>query len=507
MRTKQSVKNIIASFLNYFVLSILRFVSRTIFIKLLGELYLGVNGLLTNVLGILSLAELGLSTAISFALYKPLSENNKEKIKSYMAFYKKTYLIISLVVLVAGLILLPFLNFFISDKSVIVDNLYLSYLIFLGNMVVSYLFSYKITLITADQREYHITIIHMITSIVTTLLQILSLYLFKNYTIYLVIGVITNIIQYLYISYYVNKMYPYLKDKNVKALTKEENTKIKVDIKSLLAHKIGSYFVDSTDNIIISKYLGLTVVGLYSNYYLLISMISKFITSIFSSLSSSIGNLYVESTTQKKYEVYKTYNFIGFSLFFISTICFLNLFNPFIETIWLDSKYVFSFSSVIIICLNYYTNGVMHTNDVINSSAGLYTKDKYIPLIQSIINIIFSIILVKYYGLSGVFMGTIISCILPTIVKPIIIYNNIFKMSSKIYFINYFKQILLLIIGSAITVYLTSIINISNPYINIIVYLLISLIIPLLIIFIVYNKTSEYKDAFERVRKIIRRNK
>ena len=211
MRTKNSVKNIIMNFVNNVLLNLFRFVLRIVFIKILDEIYLGVNGLLSNILGILALSELGIGTAINFSLYKPLADKDEKKINSLMRFYKKAYMLISLIVLVLGLGLLPFLDFFIKDSSGI-EHLNIIYLIFLINMVIGYLFSYKRTLIIADQKNYKIMPIIIFYNFLTTILQIVVLLVFENYFIYLLVQTMCIILENITVNLHINKNYRYLKN-------------------------------------------------------------------------------------------------------------------------------------------------------------------------------------------------------------------------------------------------------------------------------------------------------
>ena len=204
MRTLNSLKNALGNFANSLILNLLKFISRIIFVKFLDEVYLGVNGLLSNVLGILALAELGIGTAISYSLYKPLAKNDVSEINSLMKFYKKAYRIIALVVLILGLVLLPFLPWFIKDTSGI-DNLSIIYLIFLANMVIGYLFSYKRTLITADQKNYKITPILVLSNFLMTIFQIIVLIIFKNYLLYLLVQTLFVIFENVTVNIYINK--------------------------------------------------------------------------------------------------------------------------------------------------------------------------------------------------------------------------------------------------------------------------------------------------------------
>ena len=504
MRTKNAFNNISFAMINTILLNILRFVTRTIFIHYLSSLYLGINGLLSNVLGILSLADLGISTAIGFALYEPLAKNNKEKIKSLMAFFKKAYRIIALIVLIIGLGLLPFLEFFVDDPTSI-PHLSIYYLVFLFNMVIGYLFSYMRTLMIADQKEHKITKIVICFNLSLTLLQILSLILFKNYLVYLLVQSLVLLVENIVINKYIIKNYPYLKEKNIKKLKEEDKKSLSTNVKALLFHKIGSYFVDSTDNLIISKFLGLVKVGLYSNYYLITSTFSSFLTSALWGSVSSFGNLNVLEDEEKKYSIYKVINLIGFTCYGVIAICLFQLFNLFVKDIWLGEEFVLRTGTVLIICVNFYVSGMMHINDAIKSSGGLYDKDKFVPLIQSAVNIIASIILVKYYGLTGIFIGTLLSSIVPTIIKPYIIYKYLFNKNYLLYFTMYVKQ-MLIIAGSALIVsFINSKIIISSAIIAFVVKGIISALIPLIIIITCYCKTETFGILKEKIKVILKR--
>ena len=508
MRTENSAKNISINFLNNLLLNILRFVSRTIFIKIMGELYLGVNGILSNVLGILALADLGIGNAISFSLYKPLADKNTEKVKSLMKFYKKAYSIIGIIVLVAGLCLFPFLGFFIKDNQGI-SGLNIYYLVFLTNMVISYFFSYKRTLITADQHEYKITPIIMIFNTLITIIQIAVIFIYKNYLIYLLVQTVFTLLENIFINRFIDKEYPYVKDNNYDKISKEELKPIKTNVKALMYHKLGTYFVDSTDNIIISKFLGLSFVGLYSNYYLIINMLNTFITSALRSITSSFGNVNAKETPQRRHEIFKTVNFINFVVFSICAVCLYNLFNLFIGKIWIGEKFLIDNNTVLVLCIVFFVNGFMYINDIVKGSAGIYDKDKFVPIIQSIINIVLSVILVKKMGLVGVFLGTLASTLFVMMIKPYIIYKYVFNKKVWGYYLDFIIKVIVFALGMLISNYIISFNFITNKYLAFILYGLISVVVMIGLIVIFFSRNYEYKDALQRFKfiknKVIRK--
>lgn len=504
MRTKNSVKNIIMNFSNNILLNLFRFVLRIIFVKVLDEVYLGVNGLLSNVLGLLALSELGISTAINFSLYKPLADKDEKKINSLMLFYKKAYLVIAMVVLVLGLGLLPFLPFFIKDTTGI-NDLEIIYLIFLINMVIGYLFSYKRTLIMADQKNYKIMPVVIFYNFLTTVLQIVVLLLFKNYILYLLMQTLCILLENITVNYYINKNYLFLKDmKKADKLDKEEFSVIKKNVKALMFHKVGSYAVTSTDNLIISKFIGIVAVGVYSNYCLILNTISSIIYVFINNIISSFGNLIVDSKPGKRLKVFNELNYIYYLMYAVAFVCFINLFNPFIELAF-GSKFVLSMDVVCLIVVNFYLLGMTTVLDAIKSAAGLYDNDKYVPFIQAGLNIVISIVLALKIGLVGVFIGTFISTLLPLVVKPIIIYKYIFECSCREYFVDFLKKVLIMGVALGLSVIVINMIVVDNLILVIIVRLLVSLLVSGGVLFLFTFRSQEFSDVLGRVKSLVNR--
>ena len=501
MRTLNSLKNTVSNISNSLLLNLLRFVSRIVFVKVLSEVYLGVNGLLANVLGLLALAELGIGTAISYSLYKPLAEKKENKILSLMKFYRKAYHIIAIVVLILGLILLPFLPWFIKDTTGI-ENLTLIYLIFLGNMVIGYLFSYKRTLITADQKNYKIVPIIMFFNFLTTLLQIAVLIILKDYISYLLIQTLCILLENITVNIYINRNYPYLANlKNALPIEQKELDEIKINIKSLMLHRIGNYVLTATDNIVISKFIGIVTVGIYSNYVLIHSAISNFIYMFVSNITASFGNLIAEGDKEKRYSVFKELNFVTFCLYGVSAITLLFVFNPFIELVF-GVKFVLPIIVVLVIIINYYLVGINQVPIVVQSAAGVYKYDRFVPIIEAILNLIISIVLAQYFGILGVLFGTLISYLLPLFIKPFVVFKYVFERSVLLYFRSFIKQLLVLIISGCV-VWILTLISFDSLVVTVLYNFAVSIIVPTIIITMVYRYTDEFIGARGRLRFII----
>lgn len=492
MRTKKSLNNIVFITLGNLINSILAFLCRTIFISVLGSTYLGVNGLIGNVLSMLSLTELGVSSAISFSLYKPLANNEEDKITSLMQFYKKAYRVIGFIVFGLGILIMPFLSFMIKGGEQI-ENLYLIYFIYLINTAYSYLFSYKRTLITADQKAYKLVPFTTGFKIFGIVLQILSLIIFKSFIVYLLAQMIGLFVENLAINRYLNKEYPILLRSDCEKVEKKELSVIVRNIKAMMIQKIGEFCINSTDNFIISYFINITMVGIYSNYLMIINIMSQFVMIFYSSITASLGNLIVTESREKRFEIFKVIDFLSFWIYGFISVGFYNLMNSFIE-LWIGKEHLLSQEVVIVITLNYYLMGIMMSIISVKGAAGLYNEDKYVSIIQAIINLICSIVLVKYIGIIGVFLGTLISIlILPSWYRPLIVYKNIFKRSVIEYYARHILYFFIVIFSVFITSSIINYVTVNLTWINFIINMIISFIIPNVLILLLFWRTEEMK--------------
>ena len=492
MRTKNSIKNMIASFAANISIIIVGLIAQKIFINILGVEYLGLNGLFTNIISMLGIVELGIGNAIIYNLYKPIVDDDKEKIKSLMRFYKKSYHLIAFIVLIIGLIITPFLPLIIKEVTVDV-NITVIYLLFLIDIVASYFLSYKRSILYAKEKNYIINYIHIGYTVVMNASQLIFLYLTKNYYIYLIIKIICRILENIVITCIANKMYSYLKDNDAKDLDKETQNDIFTKVKALFLHKIGTFIVMGTDNIIISKFLGLMVVGLYSNYYLIISAVSTLFGNVIISLTPSVGNMLVENNKEKNYDVFKKVRFINFCLATFTSVSLLLIMKPFI-IIWIGKKYLLETSVLMVLVFNFYQKMMRNSYATFKEAAGIYHEDRFIPIFESITNIVVSVILVKLLGLKGVFIGTIISGLwLWCYSYPKYVYKPLFERRYRNYFLETIGYILLFVIITTVSYLLSGLFTFNNVYASFIINTLISLTIPNIILLILFYKSENFK--------------
>lgn len=418
-RTKNATRNIIYGVILKIYQLLGPFILRTIFIYTLGMEYLGLNSLFTSILSVLNLAELGVGSALVFSMYKPIAENDTEKICALMNLYKLFYRIIGLVILTIGLILVPFIPNLISGSVPKGINIYVLYLMNLCATVLSYwMFAYKTCLFGAHQRNDVTSKVMMISSTLQYIVQAILLLIVPNYYLYLFITIATQIFNNIYAAYKCNKMYP-----NYRAQGRLPKAEIKVingKVKDLFTAKIGGVVVDSADTMVISSFLGLTTLAIYNNYFYIMSSVFGFITIIFNACTAGIGNSLLVETEDKNYNDLKKFLYIICWIASVCTCCLLVLYQSFMK-IWVGKESMLSFNLVICICVYFFVRNINTLINMYKDAAGMWHEDKWRPLVVALANLGLNVIMVQYIGLFGILLSTILT--MTFIGMPWLIYN------------------------------------------------------------------------------------
>lgn len=445
-RIQQAKKNIAFGFVSNFVILFMNFLQRTIFILILGRTLTGVNSLFSGILSMLSMAELGIGSALNYSLYKPVANKDYEKIKSYMLFYKKAYRVIAAVITVIGLALTPFLKYLVKNPGDnTIQELTVYYLIFLFNTVSTYFVAYKYSLVNAEQRNYIQTNITTITKIVTVVVQIVVLLVTRNFLIYLLAQAAVELLQKIFVSRYLNRLYPYLCEKKVQKMEKEETAVIITKTKALMCHKIGDVARLQTDSIIISSFIDVGVNGIVDNYNYVITYVANFVNIIFNSVLSGFGNLVATESKEKQYEVFKVYRFFACWLYGFATVGFWYLLTPLIGNLWLNDEWVIGQGIVTLILIDFYFKGGRVVLANFKIAAGVFEKDRYLALIQGGVNLVLSIGLVQVIGLSGIYVGTVVSGLMANVIQPLIVYHDCFERKAISYFTDSLKYLCIIV--------------------------------------------------------------
>ena len=450
-RTYKSARNALYGVGNQVIQILLGFVSRMIFLRVLNESYLGINSLFTEVLSMLSLVDLGMGTVMVYSLYKPLAEKNEERLKGLMSFYQTVYRIIAIAVAIIGLSIIPFLKYIVNMDSNI-NYLYVYYCLFLAKTVISYLFVYKTAILNADQNNYLVSKIQSIVRILLTIVQVISLFFTKSYFVYLLFDIAVVFFQNYLCARKAEKLYPFLKVKG--RIEKDESREIFQNIRSGFIYKVSSVLLSSTDNTIISVMFGTVLVGYYSNYGMIINKLALLLTTMFGTLSGSIGNLIATESYKKRYEVFSMIQAMSFMISGVSTICLFSLIQDFIS-LWIGDKFLLSLDVLIACLLNYYLNIVMQPLWVYRDSTGLYRKTKYVMIVTAGINLFLSVAMGYILGLSGVLFASVLSRLLTYFwYEPMILFGEYFNEKPWIYFARQFYNALAVIIPCVIAYFL-----------------------------------------------------
>lgn len=411
-RSKASALNSTVATITQIVQLVVQFIARSVFIYMLGSQYLGLNGLFTNILGYLNFAELGIGSAITFSLYRPLQEKDIVQVSSILKLFKNLYRIIAVIVLVGGFIVCPFIPHLIGgESSDIKVNIQIAFLLALTNTVISYFTTYKRTLLIADQKGYINSINTVGYNVLGQILQIFFLFVWKDFYIYLIVQAFTMLLSNIHVSRVVDRLYPEI---NLRSAGKVDNQVIvflKKNITGMMSSKLGGIVVNGTDNLLLSYYVGLTAVGMYANYTMLVGGLTQVITQLVSAVTASIGNLGASGEDNKKqlvvfYQYFMITSLIGLFV----AVGFSGFASAFIN-IWLSKKMVYTYIPLTVISINFLLQCLRQSIINYTNAYGLYWYARWKPLFESIINFIISWFLVKYTNLSitGVLIGTICS--------------------------------------------------------------------------------------------------
>lgn len=505
-RTKKATINAVFGLLSYVTILIITFFSQRVFVRRLGYEYLGLNSLLTTVISALSITEIGIGMAIAFSLYKPLAENDEQKISALIRLYRKIYAVIGAIVLVLGLAVIPALPV-LTKYNFGLNQLIVPYLLFLSNSVFSYLLTYNQTLLAADQKNFIISIITSVTRIIMGGLQIGILYLCNNYVLYLAIMLACNTASNVVMYFIVRHKYPYIKHGSG-TIGAEEKKSIKKNVSALIYHRIGNYLVTGTDNLIISGFLGTAFSGYYSNYMLITNSITGIITNFFVGITSGFGNLIATSEREHVLTVFKRVRYLNYLIFAVGTVGFCVLANNFIE-IWVSSADGLQpWYFIVCFALNFYLTGYSSILGNIRAAAGVFAPDKYLHIVIAVLNLIISMTLVNFIGITGVVLGTTICLIIKEcIVLPHIGSKYIYGGKTWHYYARFFYDFFVMVAALFLSGYLCTLFALNNAIADFIVKALVCVGISVSLIILTSFHTDEFKYYIGIITNLLRKIK
>lgn len=500
-RTKNATRNIIFGVILKAYQIIVPFLMRTAMIYLMGVQYLGLNSLFTSILQVLNLAELGVGSAMIYSMYKPIAEDDNATICALMKLYKTYYRIIGLVIAVIGCALTPFIPKLISGDVPDNLNIYLLYLLNLGATVLSYwLYAYKNCILQAHQRVDIVSKVSLVTSTIQYALQLLVLWLFKDYYLYVIVLLSTQALTNIATAMCADRIYPQFKPKG--QIATEEKKAINNRIKDLFTSKIGGIIYDSADTIVISSFLGLTALAIYQNYFYILNAITGLITVVFSACTAGIGNSIVVETKGKNYKDLNKFTFIicwgaGFC-----AVCLLCLYQPFME-LWVGKDLMLSSSAVICFVVYFFVRQLNSLFNTYKDASGMWHEDRFRPLVAALTNLALNLILVQFIGLYGILISTVLAIV--CVGMPWLLHNLFTVIFEKKYLVGYLKNLLyycfIILISCTITYFICTKVN-AGLITTLVIRGAICVVLPNLIYLFAYYKRIEFTDSLLLVNKM-----
>lgn len=493
-RTKNGIRNLIWGLISKVIGIMFPFFLRTVFIYSLGVEYLGLNSLFTSILTVLNLGELGFSSAIIYNMYKPIAENDHSTICALMQYYKKVYHRIGSIIFIIGLLLIPFLKYLINGSYPDDINLSVLFILFLLNTTSSYfLFAYKNCVLIAYQREDIISRIQIAIQIFMYAVQGIVLIVFKSYYIFVVISLLNTIVSNVLTAYYSDKLYPMYQPKG--GLPAEQKAKIRQNIKGIMVGKICMVSRNAFDNIFLSMFLGLQVVTIYGNYYYIMKALGGILIVFMTSIGAGIGNSIETESVQKNHKDYMKFTFMYSWISGWCTICLFCLFQPFMK-IWMGEDLLFPMVDVALLCLYFYSLTLGDVRSQYSAATGLFWQNRHYVLTEAVMNIVLNYFLGKWLGVRGIILATWLTIFFINFLwGASVIYKYYFTNFNVLYY--YKKQLwylFVIAVVALITYYLSSFISI-NLYSDFILILLLCIVLPNLLLYLFYRKSSEFADS------------
>ncbi len=443
MDKKKGLLNIGISIFSKILILVFTLVTRRLIISCVGNEINGINSLYTSIIGFLSVAELGVGTAIAFSMYAPIVNGDSAKVGALYRLYKKLYYIVALVMLVGGFCVMPFLPSLAKGYENADVNLYITFALALFGIVATYLYSAKSSLINAHKNNYITSIIHSVGIVIQSVMQIVVLKVWRSFELYLIATIVGALVQWLITHIVTVKLHRDILNVEKKSLDDDSKTEVIKKIKAMFMHKIGNALVNTVDSVIISAFVGVIILGKYSNYTIIATSLISIISLVFTPLTSIIGHMFVSESAEKmkkSYELFHLVNYLVAFLFFGGYYAIID------DLIALMFGAELELASVVVKCvtINYFLQFLRKATLMFRDASGAFYNDRWKPLVEGVVNLVLSILFVMVmpddYNVAGVIIATIITSLLIChTVEPYILYKNaLFSSPKKHYITNYF---------------------------------------------------------------------
>ena len=499
MRLKNIFRNSFFSLISQFVLILIGFFSQRVMNLTMGEELVGMNGVISNIIAILSVSELGVASAIIFHLYEALARQDELKIASLMNLYRKAYYIFATVIMCMGLCIMPFVHLLLKDNSFSISYVRLIYFLWLARTALSYLLSYKRSILVADQKEYIVSIVTLFINLLNYSIVIVILKFWRNYQLALLLNIFVEAVLNLWIIQYVNRKYPFLRQHRKAPVEKGTAKTIFGEIKNIFISRLSSKLLVSTDNIIISNFISVLVAGRYNNYSLITQSVSNIMIALSNAIQPSVGNLFTENDQENKYQVLRQ---ITFAFFLMASFCaagLMSLMSIFVTDFWLEKSYQINIEVVAVCVVNCYLFTIGLPISMMMTVSGMFDKERNISILYATANLVISLLLVKPFGLIGVLLGTAASYLVQIVFRICIFFRNYLHKSNKRYVFDILQYIVLSFLETAISFFLVKHFYQDRSILSFLLSILICVLLPNIINIFIFWRSWRMQSIFHMV--------
>ena len=498
-RTRNAARNVVFDGTMEIINMLFPFVIRSVMLQYLGTEYLGLNGLFKSILSFLNLAELGVGSAMVFSMYKPIAEDDTPTICALMRLYRTLYRIIGLAIAVMGLLLMPFLNNLIEGDLPAGMNLHVLYLMNLGNTVLTYwLFAYKGSLLQAHQRRDVISKVSLLVRVVEYTLKILILVFTRNYYLYLTVQLLCQIVINLLTAACAAKMY--LRYAAIGKLPKEKVLDIFRRVRDLFTSKLSATVFDAADTVVISAFMGLTALALYQNYYFIITALRMMLVVLLNACMAGVGNKLVMESKEANYHDLEKISLLFLWVLGVSSSMLLCLYQPFMH-VWMGEDNMLAIELVFCFVVYYYSMGANKLINMFKDAAGIWRIDRWRPLTAALVNLSLNLITVRWLGMYGVLLSSVVSIVLIQI--PWLFHNlfrEVFPRESMWKYIRLFCGLTVFALISCIASWFACGLFTMNVWFTLFANAAVSFVIPNLCFLALYGRSPVFRDSLSQLK-------
>ncbi len=502
MRVKNAFRNSFFSVISQIILIVVGFFSQRVMNLRLGEELVGMNSVISNIIALLSVTELGISVAVVFHLYRAIAAEDEEQIAALMNLYRKAYCIFAIVIGVLGLTVMPFVHRFLRENSFTLEYVRTIYGLWLLRTIASYLLSYKRSVLIADQKEYIVSIGTLTANVLNYSLIIVIVELFQNYVLALSINIIVEFCINLWIAWYVDRKYPFLKRLRKAPLDGGIVNKVLQDIKNIFVTRLSTKLLVCTDSLIMSSFISVGIVGLYSNYTMITQSLINIVVAFSNALQPTVGNMFIEGDHDKEYGVLRQVSFLFFVFASFSAASLLALMTPFVTDIWLNDEYALGLNIILWCVINFYMSTMGAPLNMMMGVTGLFHKERNLSIVVAVVNIVLSLGLVIPLGIPGVLFGTFVSYFIQLIYRVIVLVHKYMKKSCQRYVLDLLQYVFLTIAEVAI-VYACRQYIYSGSLLSFVIMMCICVLIPNGINLLVFGRSWRFQSILGMIKSLL----